>query len=218
MDNSEAKLSKIDFVVFVCSFLFIVLFTIELVFNLDDNTKFIIEISDILICTVFLYDFFYRFAKAGNKLNFIKWGWIDLVSSIPMIEPLRVGRLFRLMKLIRMIRLFRSSKNLLDMFFKKKSVKLIYTVGIFAVILVLFSTIAILQVETDAQSNIKTVEDAVWWSVSTITTVGYGDRFPVTTEGRIIAMLLMVYGVGLFGTFAGFVVAFFTGNRITENE
>ena len=54
-------------------------------------------------------------------------------------------------------------------------------------LLVIFSSIAILNVETAPESNIKTAEDAIWWAFVTITTVGYGDKFPVTTEGRIIA-------------------------------
>lgn len=61
--------------------------------------------------------------------------------------------------------------------------------------------------ETAPESNIKTAEDAIWWAFVTITTVGYGDRFPVTTEGRIIAALLMTAGVGLFGTFTGFIAS-----------
>lgn len=73
-----------------------------------------------------------------------------------------------------------------------------------------FSAIAILGFEADADSaNIRSPEDALWWAVTTITTVGYGDRFPVTTEGRIIAAVLMTAGVGLFGTLSGVVAAWF---------
>jgi voltage-gated potassium channel len=64
-------------------------------------------------------------------------------------------------------------------------------------------------VETAPDSNIKTAEDAVWWSVVTITTVGYGDRYPVTSEGRFLGGILMFAGVGLFATFSGFVAAWF---------
>ena len=59
------------------------------------------------------------------------------------------------------------------------------------------------------EANIKGVEDAIWWAFVTITTVGYGDRFPVTSEGRLIGALLMTAGVGLFGTFSGFVASWF---------
>lgn len=73
----------------------------------------------------------------------------------------------------------------------------------------IFGSISILQFETAPESNIKTAEDAIWWAFVTITTVGYGDRYPVTTEGRIIAAFLMITGVALFGTFTGFIAAWF---------
>ncbi|MBM3452384.1 MAG: two pore domain potassium channel family protein [Bacteroidetes bacterium] len=73
----------------------------------------------------------------------------------------------------------------------------------------MFSTIRILQVENDPKSNIKTAEDAIWWADVTITTVGYGDKFPVTSEGRIISAILMTTGVGLFGIFTAFVAPWF---------
>mgnify|MGYP001293428771 CR=1 FL=1 len=91
-------------------------------------------------------------------------------------------------------------------------------VAILAVLMVIFSSVAILQVEDDPASNIKTAEDAIWWAYVTITTVGYGDKYPVTTEGRIIAAFLMTTGVGLFGTFTGFVASWFVDGRQEEHE
>ena len=79
--------------------------------------------------------------------------------------------------------------------------------------MVIFSSIAILQVEDTTNSNIKTAEDAIWWAYVTVTTVGYGDKFPVTTEGRIIAAALMTVGVGLFGTFTGFLASYFVSDQ-----
>jgi len=88
-----------------------------------------------------------------------------------------------------------------------------------AILLIIFSSIAILQVENAPASNIKTAEDAIWWSYVTITTIGYGDKFPVTIEGRIIAMLLMTVGVGLFGTFTAYIASIFVSdNKKTETN
>ena len=83
------------------------------------------------------------------------------------------------------------------------------SVFILAILLLLSSSIAILQVETDPRSNIKTAEDALWWSYTTITTVGYGDLYPVTAEGRLIAIVVMTFGVGLFGTFTAYIASVF---------
>jgi voltage-gated potassium channel len=79
--------------------------------------------------------------------------------------------------------------------------------------MLIFGSISILQVEIVPESNIKTASDAIWWAFVTITTVGYGDKFPVTNEGRIIAAFLMITGVALFGTFTGFIAAWFMGDK-----
>jgi voltage-gated potassium channel len=77
-----------------------------------------------------------------------------------------------------------------------------------ALLLMVFCSIAILHFENVPQSNIKTADDAIWWAFATITTVGYGDR-PIPPEGRFVAAILMCAGVGLFGTFSGFLAACF---------
>lgn len=82
--------------------------------------------------------------------------------------------------------------------------------------MIIFSSIAILQVEDAENSNIKSAKDALQWSYVSITTVGYGDKYPVTSEGRIIAVALMTVGVGLFGTFAGFIASWFVEERKHE--
>jgi voltage-gated potassium channel len=84
--------------------------------------------------------------------------------------------------------------------------------------LVVFCSIAVLHFETEPESNIKTAEDAIWWAFATITTVGYGDRYPVTSEGRFVATILMCAGVGLFGTFSGFLAAWFIGTPGPQNK
>jgi len=82
-------------------------------------------------------------------------------------------------------------------------------VGLIALAVLMVSSVATLQVEQGEGVNILDAEDAVWWSLTTMTTVGYGDRYPVTSEGRLVAGLLMVAGVGLFGTLSGFLAAWF---------
>lgn len=72
---------------------------------------------------------------------------------------------------------------------------------------------AILQLENDPNSNIKTAEDALWWSNVTITTVGYGDKFPVTTSGRILGAALMTVGVGIFGTLTALMASWFVEGK-----
>ena len=79
-----------------------------------------------------------------------------------------------------------------------------------SITLISVSAISVLHFETGVEgSTINTPEDALWWAIVTITTVGYGDKVPVTSEGRIVAATLMIAGVGLFGMFSGFVASWF---------
>ena len=76
-------------------------------------------------------------------------------------------------------------------------------------VLIVFGSVTVLLFERGADANITGAEDALWWAIVTMTTVGYGDRFPVSLEGRVVAVLLMTGGVGLFGVFSGSVAAWF---------
>jgi voltage-gated potassium channel len=142
-------------------------------------------------------------------MSFLKWGWIDLVSSIPMFDFLRWGRLVRIVRILRILRAFRSTKVLLSYYFNNRARGTFAAVAMISLVMVIFSSIAILNLENTPESNIKTPSDALWWAFATITTVGYGDRFPVTHEGRLVAALLMTAGVGLFGTFTAYVASLF---------
>lgn len=218
MDTAEKedKLGYFNIIIMVLTIYVLGALLLETIFVLPPETSKLLKFIDNVICLLFFVDFTVRFYKAENKLKFMRWGWIDLISSIPMINYFRAGRLLRLIRLFRIVRAFRSSRMLLHHIFKNKAKGTFTTVSIFAVMLIIFSSIAILQVENTKEANIKTAEDALWWAYVTITTVGYGDKFPVTTEGRIIAVVLMTAGVGLFGTFTAYASSLFVEEREKE--
>jgi voltage-gated potassium channel len=83
---------------------------IQVAVPVSPETMSLIERIDFVICFIFIYDFFVRLYKADSKLSFLKWGWIDLVSSIPMFDVLRWGRLARIVRILRIMRAFRSTK------------------------------------------------------------------------------------------------------------
>jgi len=131
-----------------------------------------------------------------------------------MIDAFRTARLVRIIRVIRIIKAYRSVQQLLAYLFHNRVKGTFALAMLTAVLIVIFSAIAILKVETSPESNITTAEDAIWWAFVTITTVGYGDKYPVTTEGRLVAMILMTVGVGLFGTFTAYISSWFIeGNR-----
>lgn len=212
------RLGLLNLLVIILTFYVLGALLVDTFFILDKETSRLIYDIDIAICIFFLAEFSVRFYKAENKWKFMQWGWIDLVSSIPMMDSLRAGRVFRLIRLLRILRAFRTTNMLVHHVFKNKLKGTLTSALIFAVLIIIFSSIAILQVEHHPNSNIITAEDALWWSYVTITTVGYGDLYPVTTEGRIIAAFLMTTGVGLFGTFTAYVSSLFVISQKKEED
>jgi voltage-gated potassium channel len=211
--NENRNIGFLDIAVIILSIVALIALLVDTFVKLPTETSKVLLYLDFGLCAFFLFEFFYRLIKAPNKWSFMKWGWIDLLSSIPMVDFLRVGRLVRLIRILRIIRAFKSTNKLFNHIFKNKAEGALWSVSIIAILLLVFSTIAILIVEDSPNSNIKTAEDAIWWSYTTITTVGYGDKFPITTEGRIIAMILMTFGVGLFGTFTAYIASIFVSDK-----
>jgi voltage-gated potassium channel len=212
--NNDNKLGFLNLTVIMLTLYVLGALVVDTFWQLPPETSRLLTYFDYMICAFFFSEFTFRFIRAENKITFMKWGWIDLLSSIPMVDFLRAGRLLRLIRLLRIIRAFRSTRQLVDYIFANKAKGTLTSVSLLAVLTIIFSAIAILEVENDPDSNINTAEDAIWWTYTTITTVGYGDKFPVTTEGRIIAIILMTFGVGLFGTFTAYIASIF----VTDNE
>lgn len=163
-----------------------------------------------MICVLFLIDFLIQIVQAENRLKYmVRWGWLDLLSSIPAVEILRFGRLARILRIFRVLRSVKSARILASMILERRAQSAFLAAVLMAIVLMTVGAISVLHFEDAPESNIKTPEDALWWAVVTLSTVGYGDRFPVTSEGRVIAAVLMIAGVGLFGTLSGFVAAWF---------
>lgn len=208
--NEAAKIGPFQFFTLILSIYVLIALFVESAFTLHPDVIEVLNMTDNVICLFFLTDFFIRFKKSENKKGFMKWGWIDLLSSIPMLDAFRYGRIVRVVRVIRILRAVRSTKVILSHIFKNKSQGAFSLVCSVSVILVIFGAIAILQLERGVEgSNIQNATDALWWTFVTITTVGYGDFYPITFEGRIVAAILMIAGVGLFGTFTGFVASWF---------
>jgi voltage-gated potassium channel len=165
---------------------------------------------DNAICIVFLVDFFMNLARAHPKREYLlgRRGWLDLLGSIPSFGAFRFSGLFRLARLSRLARIMRLLRG-------KKKAELVKDVVehrgqyaafitlLSAVIVLVVTSVMVLQFEArSADANITSGGDALWWSLVTITTVGYGDFFPVTAAGRITAFFVMIAGVGIIGALA----------------
>jgi voltage-gated potassium channel len=190
---------------------------IDLVVKLPADASRMIQYFDLVVCGIFLLDFVVQFHRAESKLRYMKTGWIDLLASIPTVDLLRWGRLLRVLRILRVLRAIRGGYKIWNLLFANRG-NATGSATITILLLLAFSTISILIVEQGPDVNIKTPEDALWWSFTTVTTVGYGDRYPTTTEGRMIAVVLMMAGIGLLGSFTALIASYFLGNQEAEDD
>jgi voltage-gated potassium channel len=167
---------------------------------------------DALISPIFLVDFGYRLKTADSRRAYFvsRLGWADLVSVVPILRLLgvvrvaRVVRSYRLEPAGRLVAEFRAARALAT-----------FLVTLFLVIVVTEvagATIYFAESRAEA-SNIRSASDAIWWALVTITTVGYGDRYPVTGEGRAIGVFLLFAGIALFSVLTGFIANVFLAPR-----
>lgn len=200
-------------------FSIVVLAAMVLVETENTEVQSILSVADNILCIFFLTDFLVTLIKTDNKRKYLTgWGIIDLLSSIPSVEILRVGRLGRIIRLARIFRMIKSTSVITSFLLQKRKESAFLAILLISVILILSSSVSILYVEQGIDgANIKTAEDAMWWAITTITTVGYGDRYPVSTEGRLLASMLMVAGIGIFGTFTGLVSSWFMQTTVKES-
>jgi voltage-gated potassium channel len=188
---------------------------------LAPDSRRVLDYADNVACALFFADFLHSLYRAPNRLRyFLKWGWLDLISSIPAVGPLRLARFARVVRVLRVIRAVRSARAIASLILQKREQSALLAGLLLGLLLIVSSSIAILQLERADGANIRTAEDAVWWSITTMSTVGYGDRYPVTTGGRLVAVFLMAGGVGIFGTLSGIVASWFLtpSHRETDTE
>jgi len=194
----------------------------EATLPLTQGTRSILQYADMLVCLVFFLDFVLLLYYAENRKKYLlTWGWVDLASSIPMLDVLRWGRAARIMRIFRVLRGVRSAKIITDFILERRAHSAMLAAALVTITLIAVGAISILHFEVGVEGGtINTPEDALWWAIVTITTVGYGDKVPVTSEGRFVAAILMFAGVGLFGTFSGFVASWFlsAGKDARETE
>jgi voltage-gated potassium channel len=203
----------------VLSFYVLVSLFIQSMFDLSPEMDQLMDHIDTFVCYIFLADFFFRLYQAPSKKAFLKWGWIDFVSSIPMLQEFRAGNLFRIIRFVRLLRALRSVRVIWLYVLGNRGKNTFITVAAVSCLLMMAGSIIIFNVEKqEPQGNIKTPSDAIWWTIVTITTVGYGDRYPVSDTGRAVAVVLMTAGVGLFGTFTGFIASMFVEPDLKREE
>ena len=193
----------------VLSLLIAPLILLPIFFNLPASTEASFEAAQWLIWGVFAAELAIKTYLAPHRLAYLRTHWFDVcIVVLPFLRPLRVFRSARSLRLFTSIRLLAFTSRAVHsgrMVLDRYGLKYVLLAG-----LAMIFTTAILvgYFEQNADGNINDFEDAIWWAMATITTVGYGDRFPVTPEGRGMAVLLMLTGISLFSFITANIAAF----------
>ncbi len=190
---------------------FLIIFIIEYILRLWVATDFLDDIKFKMKKEgkPFLYAFLYAI---GNKVAWIltPMSILDLMGIIPFLRISRMFRIFRIFRIFRLAR-FTMTSNIYINVFRKRAIEIGFLFLISSFIII-FSAVMVFTVErTAGNGQFSSLKDALWWSVVTLTTVGYGDKYPVTTIGRFFASVIMFMGVGIIALPAGII-----GSALTE--
>ena len=177
---------------------------------LSQQTRDLLNLYDNVCCVIFLGDFALSLARTRPRRQYFIYerGWLDLLGSIPNFGISQYAVLLRLARLSRLARITRllggqNRKELVRDVLDNRGQYAAFITVLSAFLVIVVASVLVLQFESSAEgANIATGGDAFWWGVVTITTVGYGDRFPVTLAGRITAAFVMFAGVGIIGSLA----------------
>ena len=218
-DQPAKKLTAYDLVIGILAIFSLVILIIPIVVQLPPTVADTLNTVENTLCVVFLFDFFRSLFRAPNKWGyFLKGGgWLDLLGSIPLsaFAIFRVARLFRIIRLLRKM----TGGELQRMLTRRLAQSTLLFTLVIALFLVFTISWIVLRAEQGASNaNIKTYHDAVWWAFVTITTVGYGDYYPVTGIGQSMAIILMFFGLGIIGVLSSYLATTFLSLQSRRKE
>ena len=209
--------SKFNYFLSILIIIDLILITLTLISDVGENLYFSIIVFDTILCIILFIDFFTRLSDSDDKKHFLIKNWTELIAAIPfdliMLPFVLNGsllRVFKVLKFIKVIALFSQFFETIDFFLKKTHLDEIFGITL---LVVLASTLGLYLFDP----SINSLFDSLWFVLSTITTVGYGDILPQSGAGKIIGLLTLIFGVLIFSTVTGAIASYFA-RRILMNE
>lgn len=204
----------------------LVSFSVETIPGLSETTKHILDLSEAVTVTVFSLEYLCRLYVADNKFKFIFsfYGIIDLLAILPFyivhgidLRSIRIVRLFRLFRIFKVFRYSQTIRRLKQAFISIKEELILFVIA--TSFLLFISSVGIYYFENNAQpENFKSVFHCLWWSIITLTTVGYGDIYPITTGSKIFTSIVALIGIGVVAVPTGLIASALTKVIRDEEE
>ena len=209
--------NKFNFFLSVLIIIDLILITLTLISEVDANLYYGIVVFDTILCIILIIEFITRLMDSDNKKRFLLKNWTELIAAIPfdlIMLPFVLNnahlRIFKILKFIKVIALFSQFFETIDVFLKKTHLDEIFGVTL---LVVLASTLGLYLFDP----SINSLFDSLWFVLSTITTVGYGDVMPQSGPGKIIGLITLIVGVLIFSTVTGAIASYFA-RRVLMNE
>ena len=209
--KNPSTLFSAGYEIFMALLSLLSIFNMILLFFLrDPSLGAVLALVNFVLIIFFIADFLARLVKSPSKSEYFlrQYGWADFLSCLPFSQT-NVFRLFRLIKVYRLLRDF-GIRKIKDAVIKDRADTALFILLFVTILMLEFGSLGMLAIESQSTvSNITTAPDALWYMVVTLSTVGYGDQYPVTTQGRILGAFVILTGVGIFGTLTGYLANFF---------
>ncbi len=189
----------------------------EAFFIKDEEMRQVLQYIDFAVCMFFLADFFVNFFSAESKLKYMKWGWIDLISSIPAVDPLRWGRISKVVRIIRYLRAIKSIKVLLNSLHSSKMETLSLSVFLSVFLVYSLSSAFILEFERGFSSGINTAESALWWAFLNLMNAKTAVTQAMSPEGITATIILNKVGFLLFAYINAMIIAWLVHQKQSRN-
>ena len=176
----------------------------------SQSLNYILYVMNALLSAIFFGDFLYRLFTAPSKSGYFfrQFGWADLLASLPFPQT-KILRLFRVLRVYRLLKEY-GVRRIGKLLLADRAGSALYILLLMGILVLEFGSLAMVYIEEDAPgANITSASDGLWYTIVTISTVGYGDQYPVTNPGRLMGVLIIVIGVGIFGTFTGYLANLF---------
>ena len=225
IEENDTKAGRV-FDLFIQSLIILSLvsFSIETLHDLSEITKRVLGISEIVIVAIFTLEYLFRLIVADGKLRFTFsfYGLVDLFAILPFYVArgidLRSLRVFRLFRLIRAFKIFRYSKaiqRLRNAFLAVKEEMVLFLIATAFVLYV--AGVGIYYFENPVQpEQFKSVFHCLWWAIVTLTTVGYGDVYPISVGGKIFTFFILIIGLGIIAVPTGLIASALT--KVVKDE
>lgn len=225
IDGSDTKAGRpfdltIQFLIVVS----VITFSIETIPNVSESTTQILSIAETFIVSIFTLEYILRVYVVDRKRDYVLsfYGIIDFIAIAPFylsigidLRSLRILRMLRLFRLFKLVRYNSAMQRFIRAFIIAKEEIVLF--GSVTIMLLYLSAVGIYYFENEAQpEQFKSIFHSFWWAVATLTTVGYGDVYPVTVGGRVFTFLILMVGLGIVAVPAGLLASAFSKARSEE--